>query len=179
MTFKQSLIDNNSIHLQAEAQDWRSAIKLGTDMLVTSGAIESSYYQAIIQCIETMGPYIIIAPNFALPHARPEDGVKRTAFALVTLKHPVYFEDEAEPVDVLITLAGSTSDQHMQGLMEVIQILEDDTCASGINLAALRECCCAEDVYAVIESKLNGLKLNTSRLSQPALGSLEAACIAN
>lgn len=155
MTLKQSLIENKSIKLQAEAQDWRSAIKLGTDMLVASGAVTPSYYEAIINCIETMGPYIIIAPNFAMPHARPEDGVNRTAFALVTLKDPILFDNEAEPVDVLITLAGSTSDEHMKGLMEVIQLLEDEDCESGVNLDPLRQCRSVEDVYQAIDNALN------------------------
>lgn len=109
-------------------------------MLIASGAVEPSYHKAIISSIEAHGPYIVIAPNFAMPHARPEDGVNHTAFALVTLTTPVYFEGESEPVDVLVTLAGSSSDQHMQGLMEVTQVLDDPTSDTGINLDKLRQC---------------------------------------
>ncbi|MCO6552895.1 MULTISPECIES: PTS sugar transporter subunit IIA [unclassified Gilliamella] len=156
MALKESLIENNSILLKAEASNWQEAVKLGTDMLVASKAIEPSYYDAIIRCVNTMGPYIIIAPNFAMPHARPEDGVNRTAFALVTLKNPVYFDGEAEPVDVLVTLAGSTSDQHMEGLMEVTQILDDENSETGVDLDKLRRCNTKEDVYAVIDQALNG-----------------------
>lgn len=156
MAFKESLIENNSILLKAEATNWQDAVKLGTDMLVASKAIEPRYYDAIIQCVKTMGPYIIIAPNLAMPHARPEDGVNRTAFALVTLKKPVYFEGEADPVDVLVTLAGSTSDQHMEGLMEVTQILDDENSETGVDLDKLRRCNNKEDVYAVIDRALNG-----------------------
>ncbi|MWN90594.1 PTS ascorbate-specific transporter subunit IIA [Gilliamella sp. Pra-s65] len=156
MALKESLIENNSILLKAEASNWQEAVKLGTDMLVVSKAIEPSYYDAIIRCVKTMGPYIIIAPNFAMPHARPEDGVNRTAFALVTLKNPVYFDGEDEPVDVLVTLAGSTSDQHMEGLMEVTQILDDENSETGVDLDKLRRCNTKEDVYAVIDQALNG-----------------------
>ncbi len=39
MGLKQSLIENNSIQLQAKANNWREAIKIGTDMLIASGAI--------------------------------------------------------------------------------------------------------------------------------------------
>ena len=98
MALKQSLIENNSVLLNASANDWKAAVKLGTDMLVKSGAITPGYYDAIINCVENMGPYIIIAPGFAMPHARPEDGVIRTAFALVTLDKPVYFDGEDEPI---------------------------------------------------------------------------------
>jgi ascorbate PTS system EIIA or EIIAB component len=156
MALKESLIENNAILLKANAATWQDAIKLGTDMLVASKAIEPSYYDAIVRCVKTMGPYIIIAPNFAMPHARPEDGVNRTAFALVTLEKPVYFDGEAEPVDVLVTLAGSTSDQHMEGLMEVTQILDDENSETGVDLDKLRRCNTKEDVYAVIDRALNG-----------------------
>ncbi|KES19187.1 PTS ascorbate-specific transporter subunit IIA [Gilliamella apicola] len=156
MALKESLIENNSILLKADASTWQEAIKLGTDMLVASKAINPSYYDAIINCVKTMGPYIIIAPNFAMPHARPEDGVNRTAFALVTLNSPVYFEGEEQPVDVLVTLAGSTSDEHMQGLMEVTQILDDEDSPTGIDLDKLRACNSKEDVYAVIDKALLG-----------------------
>lgn len=154
MAFKQSLIENSSIHLQATANDWREAVKIGTDMLVASGAVEPRYHHAIISSVETLGAYIVIAPNFAMPHARPEDGVNRTAFALVTLTQPVYFDGEDEPVDVLVTLAGSSSDEHMEGLMEVTRVLDDENNPSGINLDKLRACRTSDDVYAVIDQAL-------------------------
>lgn len=154
MKLKESLIKNNSIQLGASASSWRDAIKIGTDMLIKSGAIKSSYHEAIINSIEKLGPYVCIAPNLALPHARPEDGVIRTAFAIVTLDSPVLFDGEDEPVDVFITLAGSSSDEHMEGLMEVTQVLDDEESETGINLDKLRNCKTASDVYSVIDQAL-------------------------
>ncbi|EKO3851850.1 PTS sugar transporter subunit IIA [Vibrio harveyi] len=154
MGLKQSLIDNNSIKLQAKASNWREAIKIGTDMLIASGAIQPSYHDAIISSVEELGPYICIAPNLALPHARPENGVIRTAFALVTLEEPIYFEGEDEPVDVLITLAGSSSDEHMEGLMEVTQVLDDEDSETGVDLDKLRRCRSRTDVFNVIDEAL-------------------------
>ncbi|WP_305839575.1 PTS sugar transporter subunit IIA [Photobacterium leiognathi] len=154
MAFKQSLIENNSIALQASATTWEQAIKIGTDMLIASGAIQSSYHDAIIQSVKTLGPYIVIAPQLALPHARPENGVNRTAFALVTLQQPIVFDGEDEPVDVLITLAGSSSDEHMEGLLEVTQIIDDEESDTGVDLDKLRRCRSADDVYRVIDEAL-------------------------
>lgn len=154
MGLKQSLIENNSVQLHAQANTWQEAIKIGTDMLIKSGAIHPTYHDAIISSVEQLGPYIVIAPNLALPHARPENGVIRTAFALVTLKTPVYFDGEDEPVDVLITLAGSSSDQHMEGLMEVTQVLDDEESETGVDLDKLRHCHTANDVYQVIDKAL-------------------------
>lgn len=152
MGFKQSLIDNQSIKLNVDATEWRDAIKVGTDMLEASGAVEPSYYTAIVSSIEKLGPYICIAPDFAMPHARPEDGVNRTAFALVTLAEPIDFE--GEQVKVMVTLAGSSSDEHMEGLMEVTQVLDDEDSDTGVDIDKLMACRNNEDVYAVIDEAL-------------------------
>lgn len=153
---KQSLIENNSIKLNQTAADWKAAIKIGTDLLEASGAIEPRYYESIVSNIESLGPYIILAPGLAMPHSRPEEGVVKTAFALVTLTEPVYFEGEDDPVYVLITLAGSDSDQHMQGLMEITQVLDDPDSDDGVDLNRFRQCNTAEEVYAAIDKVLNG-----------------------
>ncbi len=155
MNLKQSLIENNSIKLHQSASNWEEAIKIGTDLLVAAGTIEPCYYDNIVSKIKEMGPYIILAPGLAMPHARPEEGVIKTSFALVTLDTPIYFDGEDEPVDVLLTLAGSDSDQHMQGLMEITQVLDDPDSDTGVDLDKIRRCKTAEDVYAVIDLALN------------------------
>lgn len=153
---KESLIENNSILLNQRVADWKEAIKLGTDLLEKSGAIEPRYYQHIIKNIDEMGPYIILAPGLAMPHARPEEGVIKTSFALVTLAEPVVFEGEDEPVSVFVTLAGSDSDKHMEGLMEITQTLDDPDSDTGVNLEKILRCQTKEDVYAVIDQALAG-----------------------
>ncbi|MBR0573315.1 MULTISPECIES: PTS sugar transporter subunit IIA [Pasteurellaceae] len=157
MNLKQSLIENNSIKLNQTATSWEEAIKIGTDMLVDSGAIEPRYYDNIINKVKEMGPYIILAPGLAMPHARPEEGVIKTAFALVTLTESVFFDGEDEGVKVLITLSGSSSDEHMQGIMEITQVLEDEDPESetGVDLAKILRCQTNEDVYSIIDEALN------------------------
>ncbi len=152
---KESLVENNSIKLNQTAADWKEAIKIGTDLLVAAGTIEPRYYDHIIDNIEKMGPYIILAPGLAMPHARPEEGVIKTSFALVTLKEPVAFQGEDEPVSVFITLAGSDSDKHMEGLMEITQTLDDPDSESGVDLDKILRCQTKEDVLAVIDAALS------------------------
>lgn len=153
---KESLIENKSILLNQKVTNWKEAIKLGTNLLEKSGAIEPRYYETIIGNIEKMGPYIILAPGLAMPHARPEEGVIKTSFALVTLTEPVYFDGEEDGVSVLITLAGSDSDHHMQGLMEVTQVLDDEESETGVNLDKVLACKTEDDVYTMIDNALNG-----------------------
>jgi PTS system ascorbate-specific IIA component len=134
--------------------NWKDAIKVGTDMLEASGAVKPSYYEAIVSSIEKLGPYICIAPDFAMPHARPEDGVNRTAFALVTLAQPI--EIQGEQVKAMVTLAGSSSDEHMEGLMEVTQVLDDEESETGVDIEKLVACKTKEDIFKIIDEALAG-----------------------
>ena len=86
MNLKQALIENNSIRLGLEAADWKEAVKLTVEPLIESGAILPEYYDAIIESTEEYGPYYILMPGMAMPHARPEAGVQRDAFSLITLQ---------------------------------------------------------------------------------------------
>ena len=151
---KESLIENNSIKLNQTAANWEEAIKIGTDLLVVSGAIEPRYYENIISKIKEMGPYIVLAPGLAMPHARPEEGVIRKAFGLTTLAQPVDFD--GEQLSVLVTLAGSDSDTHMEGIMEITQIFDDPDSEDGVNIQKFLDCKTQEDVLAVIDAALNG-----------------------
>lgn len=149
MNLKESLIANNSIQLNAKATDWRSAIKIGTDALVKAGVAEERYYDAIIDAISTEGPYICIHDAFALPHCRPEDGVIKTGFSLTVLETPVLFDDVDEPVDVLITLAGKDSEEHIEGTMQVANLIEFDE-----DFSKLRACKTPQDVANLIDMAL-------------------------
>lgn len=54
----------------------------------------------------------------------------------------------------MLTLAGSDSDQHMQGLVEITQVLDDPESDTGVDLDKIRRCKTAEEVYAVIDQAL-------------------------
>ena len=105
MKLRDSLVENNSILLQADASTWQEAVKLSVDLLVKADVVEPRYYQAILDGVAQHGPYFVIAPGLAMPHGRPEEGVKKTGFALVTLRKPLAFNHEDnDPVDILITM---------------------------------------------------------------------------
>ncbi|EUJ46170.1 PTS sugar transporter subunit IIA [Paenilisteria rocourtiae] len=111
VSLKQALIDNDSILLGKIAGNWQEAVCIAVAPLVVSGAVEERYAQAIIDSTEHYGPYYVLMPGMAMPHARPNDGVNRDAFSLVTLAEPVAFADGKE-VSVLITLAATSVEVH-------------------------------------------------------------------
>ena len=85
------LLTVTAIHLGATAQDWRAAVRLAGDALVTSGATAPAYTDEMIATVEQLGPYIVIAPGIALAHSRPSPAVLRAGISLVTLARPVDF----------------------------------------------------------------------------------------
>lgn len=126
MELKESLIKNRSILLNKEAKDWEEAIKLATSPLEKSGAITSNYYKEIIKNTKEYGPYYIIAKEVAMPHARPEAGVIRDSFSLLTLKKPVDFGEEK--ISILIVLAATSAEKHNEwGLVQVADLFEDES----------------------------------------------------
>ncbi|MBF7996705.1 PTS ascorbate transporter subunit IIA [Rahnella laticis] len=148
MKLRDSLAENNSICLNAEAETWQEAVKMGVDMLVAADVVEPRYYQAILDGVERFGPYFVIAPGLAMPHGRPEEGVKKTGFALVTLKRPLVFNHEDnDPVDILITLAAVDANAHQEvGIMQVVNLFDDEA-----NFDRLRACTTAQQVLDLID----------------------------
>ncbi|MDQ4429596.1 PTS ascorbate transporter subunit IIA [Yokenella regensburgei] len=148
MKLRDSLIENRSIQLQADADSWQEAVKLGVDLLVAADVVEPRYYQAILDGVARFGPYFVIAPGLAMPHGRPEEGVKKNGFALVTLKTPLVFNhEENDPVDILITLAAVDARSHQEeGIMQIVNLFEDEA-----NFDRLRACRNAQEVVDLID----------------------------
>ena len=135
MTFVEQLLTRSTIAAKVHAADWKEAVKVGTDLLVAAGTIEERYYDEILKCHEELGPYYLLAPGLAMPHARPESGVIETSFALVTLEKPVEFGDEYnDPIDILITMAAKDAKtQNEEAIVQVVTLLDDEE-----RVAALR-----------------------------------------
>ncbi|MFS9337293.1 PTS sugar transporter subunit IIA [Streptococcus intermedius] len=150
MNLKQALIENNSIRLGLSASTWQEAVKLAVDPLIESGAVKPEYYDAIIESTEGYGPYYILMPGMAMPHARPEAGVQRDAFSLVTLKEPVTFSD-GKGVSVLLALAATSSQIHTSvAIPQIIALFELEN-----SIAQLEACKSEEEVFAMIDESKN------------------------
>lgn len=126
LNLKSALNENDSIRLNQDADTWEQAVYQCIDPLIKSGAVEKKYYDAIIASTEKYGPYYILMPGMAMPHARPENGVKKNAFSLITLKKPVTFSD-GKTVSVLVGLAAMSSDIHTGlAIPQIVAVFELD-----------------------------------------------------
>ena len=106
-------IDERAIAVGAEAASWQAAVELCGGLLVESGVAEERYVPAMVRTVEELGPYVVIAPGVAIPHARPENGAIKPGISLVILQEPVEFgSEENDPVDLLFGFATTGADAH-------------------------------------------------------------------
>ena len=94
----------------------------------------------MINNIEEIGPYILIAPKVAMPHSRPEHGVNEKGISVVVLKEPTYLGGNIEKeVKLIICLAATDADSHLEVLKTVSTWLADDTTRNKIMNAETEE----------------------------------------
>jgi PTS system ascorbate-specific IIA component len=106
MRFDEYLFEKQTITLQYEASDWQDAVGEATRLLENAGAVSKNYYEGILQNHVENGPYYVVVPSFAMPHAAPECGALENGFSLVTLKTPVSFgHEEHDPVAIVLCIA--------------------------------------------------------------------------
>lgn len=120
------LVDPAAILLDAPAQDWREAIRLSGDLLVSTDATDGAYTDAMIRTVEEHGPYIVLTPGFALAHSRPDESVHRTALSFVRLASPIPFGHQAnDPVTLVMALAAADATAHQDALAALASVLAD------------------------------------------------------
>lgn len=121
------LVRPNTVAVDVEVKDWQEAILAAGQLMFKDGAVEERFGQAMVRVAKEFGPYIVVAPGIALPHARPEDGVIKATIAVLRLKTSVNFGNkDNDPVYLVVALAAVDHDQHIQGLRELASVLGDE-----------------------------------------------------
>ncbi|MEK5393927.1 BglG family transcription antiterminator [Margalitia sp. FSL K6-0131] len=121
-----SILQMKYIQLKKEVSDWKHAIQTAADPLLQEGAISEEYVQAMIHSINKMGPYIVISPKVAIPHARPEDGVKKLSMSLLKLSKAVPFsESRKHDIQIVIVLAAIDGETHLKALSQLTEMFSN------------------------------------------------------
>lgn len=106
-------------------KSWQEAIRIGAKPLVEQGIVEESYVQAMIQNVLDNGNYIILLPQVAMPHARPEHGSNGVGMTFLHLKEPIMFPGD-ELVKVFFTLSSDSPDGHLDLIASLGELLSDE-----------------------------------------------------
>lgn len=120
------LITHDNVQLLERATDWKEAIRLAARPLESNGAIETRYVETMIDNVEQHGPYIVLMPDVAIPHARPEDGVRELGMSVLKLTEPVVFPTD-KPVRLFFVLAAIDQTTHLKALAQLTELLGNGT----------------------------------------------------
>ena len=76
------------------------------------------------------------SPHVAMPHARPEQGALKTQIAVTLFRKEITFTREDATAKLFITLSAADSDSHLQVLVKISELLQDEEKAAQILDAA-------------------------------------------
>ena len=147
----QDLLSEDNVSFRYPAETWEDVIRHGGQLMVDAGFTEPTYTEAMIEVVREMGPYIVLAPGLAMPHARPEMGAKQVGTALVTLEKPIDFgSPENDPVSVAVFLCAPNKEEHIQLLTDIATLFEDEEFLdAAVNFESI------EDVEAFLSEHLD------------------------
>ncbi len=142
MSIKTFLAHNQTIQVGMEVDSWDEIIERAAKPLIDGGFVTAEYPQAVISNTLEYGAYYVFDEGIAIPHARPECGVIKNCFSMMTLRHPVSING-SEPVDIIVMFGGVDSDAHItEGIASIVDLLEQEE-----TLANIR---CAETVEEIL-----------------------------
>lgn len=122
-------VESKHYKFAEEAPDWREAIRMSCESLEADGTVEADYKDQIISCVEKYGPYIVIMPDVAMPHCQEgARGVHKTTIGFMKLEKPVSFEegDPEKDARLFFTLASCNSDQHLENMTKLSEVLMNE-----------------------------------------------------
>lgn len=121
------MIERQSIIVDCPAATAEEAIREAGNALCRAGACSPQYVQAMIESYRELGPYFVIAPGLALPHARPEQGAIKAQISAIRLREPLTFgHAENDPVQVVLGLSATSSDAHIHLIQHIVTVLSDE-----------------------------------------------------
>ncbi|MDY0920757.1 PTS sugar transporter subunit IIA [Leclercia sp. CFBP8987] len=135
-----------NIQIVDSVSDWKQAIRLSAQPLLAKETITEEYIEAIFNSHQELGPYYVLAPGLAMPHARPEQGAIKNGLSLLHIKQGVSFDaEENDPVYVVIMLCALSGDEHINMITALADIFSDDE-----RLSALLKASSIESIQRVI-----------------------------
>lgn len=121
------LFRREALLIDDEPRSWQEAIRVSGGLLLEAGSIEEPYIQGMIDAVEELGPYMVIAPHIAIAHAAAGTNVLKNDMVLVVFREPVNFGCENDPVHLMIGMCALEPGSHLEQFRALANILVDDT----------------------------------------------------
>ncbi|BDP99925.1 PTS sugar transporter subunit IIA [Aquiluna sp. KACHI24] len=108
----------NSISINYSAESFEAAVSLAVELLVQDGKALPGYTFEVLENLNQLGPYFVVAPGIAIAHAKPSASVIETGLALAVFSQGVQSGSTNDPVTLLFALAAADANSHLELLSE-------------------------------------------------------------
>ena len=99
-----------------------------------TGAVESRYVDEMVMNIRKNGPYIVVCPETALPHADAEQGVIEEAASILRLKEPIDFHSGTnDPVRYVIGMSIQSAKSINGAIYDLMMIFGNENIRKKLN----------------------------------------------
>lgn len=141
------MLPKQAIRLNVSCKTWQEAVRQSAQYLLENDCIEERYISSMIKNVEQNGPYILVAPGFALPHEALNAGAKKVGMSLIRLDEPVVFgKPEFDPVEWVCCLSAINKETHLKAMFHLVNLFHNEKFRNKIRPAQSRD-----EVYNAIK----------------------------
>ncbi|MGY0393583.1 PTS sugar transporter subunit IIA [Fusobacterium sp. SYSU M8A802] len=142
------LLPLKNIRLDVKVDSWQEAIEEAGEILLKNSYIDKEYIEEMKNKIVDLGTYMLIDEKVLLPHGDMERNVFKTGLSYVQLAEDIIFPGGL-PVKHIFALCTMNSEEHIKGLLELKQLLEEKKLR-----IELEKCLDKKEVLKIIEKNL-------------------------
>lgn len=142
----EEIIEKSDIQVGLDASNYKEAILLASSPLIEEKKITKRYAEMMIESLETLGPYIVLMPGFALAHSAPCEEVKENCLSIAIFDEGIDFKSDKGLVRVVMVLASTDGESHVEKLSKIASKLMNDD----YFITKLVDCTDKEEVYNLL-----------------------------
>ncbi|MEQ6960406.1 PTS sugar transporter subunit IIA [Staphylococcus arlettae] len=117
------ILSSDKVQVLEQVESWREAINIAASPLREQGYFQQAYIDDMIHSVEKLGPYIVIAPEIAIAHARPNNNVKKIGLSLLKLNQHINFSEEGHYASLVFVLSAIDNEGHLEVLRSLATTL--------------------------------------------------------
>lgn len=123
------IIERGHYTFEQHFDHWEDAIRASYQPLINDSTVNEEYIDAVIKCVNTYGPYIVIAPNIAMPHSTESAvGCNGTAISFMKVHDEVDFDpnDPDKKASLFFSLAAKDHEKHIENITQLMETLMNE-----------------------------------------------------
>lgn len=143
-----SFLHASHIQVSYQAMTWQESLHFAAAPLLKNKSIEEAYIYNILTQLQYYGPYMFIAPNIVLAHAKPEDGCHHLDISMAIFKKDISFSPHHE-AKIILVLSCVDQERHLPILRDIMRLFSIQT-----KVDALLQLTSVADIMAYIDKNI-------------------------